>query len=59
MAHARPAVAVFGEVIRVTDRQWSAGDDVSPEAIRAPTESYLGQAGPALTGNRRSTGDHP
>ncbi|MEU6282183.1 TetR family transcriptional regulator [Streptomyces sp. NPDC047028] len=50
----RLAVAVFGAVIRVTERQWSTGDDFSLEAIRALTASYLDQVGPALTGNWRT-----
>ena len=51
----RLAVAVFGGVIRVTERQWSTGDDFSLEAIRALTASYLDQVGSALTGNWRVT----
>ncbi|GGW39035.1 TetR family transcriptional regulator [Streptomyces lucensis JCM 4490] len=47
----RLAVAVFGGVIRVTERQWSTGEDFSLEAIRALTASYLDQVGSALTGN--------
>ena len=50
----RLAVALFGAVIRVTERQWSTGDDFSLEAIRALTASYLDQVGPALTGNWRT-----
>ncbi|MFJ9818210.1 TetR family transcriptional regulator [Streptomyces sp. NPDC101151] len=50
----RLAVAVFGGVIRVTERQWSTGDDFSLEAIRALTASYLDQVGSALTGNWRT-----
>ncbi|MFE9447998.1 TetR family transcriptional regulator [Streptomyces sp. NPDC006739] len=50
----RLMVAVFGGVIRVTERQWSTGEDFSLEAIRALTASYLDQVGPALTGNWRS-----
>ncbi|SOD86885.1 TetR family transcriptional regulator [Streptomyces sp. Ag109_G2-15] len=49
----RLAVAVFGGVIRVTERQWSTGDDFSLEAIRELTASYLDQVGSALTGNWR------
>ncbi|MEU7061672.1 TetR family transcriptional regulator [Streptomyces sp. NPDC046197] len=49
----RLAVAVFGGVMRVTGRQWSTGEDVSLEAIRALTAAYLDQVGPALTGNWR------
>ncbi|MFG2357747.1 TetR family transcriptional regulator [Streptomyces sp. NPDC048521] len=51
----RLAVAVFGGVIRVTERQWSTGEDVSLEAMRALTASHLDQVGSALTGNWRST----
>ncbi|TVZ86721.1 MULTISPECIES: TetR family transcriptional regulator [unclassified Streptomyces] len=51
----RLAVAVFGGVIRVTERQWSTGDDFSMEAIRELTASYLDQVGSALTGNWRIT----
>jgi AcrR family transcriptional regulator len=49
----RVAVAVFSGVMRVTERQWSTGDDFSLEAIRELTERYLEQVGPALTGNWR------
>lgn len=49
----RLAVAVFGGVIRVTERQWCTGDDVSLESIRQLTASHLDQVGPALTGNWR------
>ncbi|MCZ0989440.1 TetR family transcriptional regulator [Streptomyces diastatochromogenes] len=51
----RLAVAVFGGVIRVTERQWCTGDDFSLEAIRELTASYLDQVGSALTGNWRVT----
>ncbi|MFE5400811.1 TetR family transcriptional regulator [Streptomyces sp. NPDC056580] len=50
----RLAVAVFGGVMRVTERQWCTGDDFSLEAIRRLTVSYLDQLGPALTGNWRA-----
>ncbi|KOV71119.1 TetR family transcriptional regulator [Streptomyces sp. MMG1121] len=49
----RLAVAVFGAVIRVTERQWCTGEDFSLESIRQLTASYLDQVGPALTGNWR------
>ncbi|MFB7504714.1 TetR/AcrR family transcriptional regulator [Streptomyces broussonetiae] len=49
----RLAVAVFGGVIRVTERQWCTGEDFSLESIRQLTASYLDQVGPALTGNWR------
>ncbi len=45
----RLAVAVFGGVMRVTERQWSQGDDFSLAGIRELTVSYLEQVGPALT----------
>ncbi|MFF8949016.1 TetR family transcriptional regulator [Streptomyces sp. NPDC014940] len=47
----RLAVAVFGGVMRVTERQWCTGDDFSLEAVRRLTVSYLDQLGSALTGN--------
>lgn len=50
----RVAVAVFGGVIRVTERLWSAGDDFSVEALRALTATYLDQVGPALADNWRT-----
>ncbi|MEU9152237.1 TetR family transcriptional regulator [Streptomyces sp. NPDC048417] len=51
----RLVVAVFGAVIRVTERHWSVGDDFSVTAIRELTASYLDQVGPALTGNWRES----
>ncbi|MER6469486.1 TetR family transcriptional regulator [Streptomyces collinus] len=51
----RLAVAVFGGVIRVTERQWSTGDDFSLLAMRQLTASYLDQVGSALIGNWRTT----
>ncbi|MEV6947819.1 TetR family transcriptional regulator [Streptomyces sp. NPDC051172] len=50
----RLAVAVFGGVMRVTERQWSTGEDFSVEAMRALTISYLEQVGPALTESWRT-----
>jgi AcrR family transcriptional regulator len=50
----RLTVAVFSGVIRVTERQWSTGEDFSLDAIRALTVTYLEQVGPALTGNWRT-----
>ncbi|MCF3131344.1 TetR family transcriptional regulator [Streptomyces olivochromogenes] len=49
----RLVVAVFGGVIRVTERQWSTGEDFSLEAIRTLTATYLDQVGPALAGSWR------
>jgi AcrR family transcriptional regulator len=50
----RLAVAVFGGVMRVTERQWSTGADFSLERIRALTALYLDQVGPALLGDWRT-----
>ena len=50
----RLAVAVFGGVMRVTERQWGTDAEFSVEAIRALTISYLEQVGPALTENWRT-----
>ena len=50
----RLAVALFGGVMRVTERQWSTGEDFSVEAMRALTISYLEQVGPALTESWRT-----
>ncbi|MBV7698407.1 TetR family transcriptional regulator [Streptomyces sp. TRM70350] len=49
----RVAVAVFGGVIRVTERLWSTGPDVSAEAMRTLTAAYLDQVGPVLAGDWR------
>lgn len=49
----RVLVAVFGAVMRVTERIWSAGDDAGMEALRDLTASYLDEVAPALTGNWR------
>ncbi|MDG9714676.1 TetR family transcriptional regulator [Streptomyces sp. DH10] len=54
----RIVVALFGGVIRVTERLWSAGDDLSLEGMRQLTATYLDQVGPALAGNWR-TGHSP
>ncbi|WP_371671801.1 TetR/AcrR family transcriptional regulator [Streptomyces sp. NBC_00289] len=50
----RLLVAVFSAVVRVTERKWSVGEDVSTEAMRELTASYLDQVGPALLGNWRT-----
>lgn len=50
----RLAVAVFGGVMRLTERQWSVGEDFSLDAIRALTVSYLEQVGPALSESWRT-----
>ncbi|MEV5909454.1 TetR family transcriptional regulator [Streptomyces chartreusis] len=50
----RLAVAVFGGVMRLTERQWSTGEDFSLDAMRALTVSYLEQIGPALSESWRT-----
>ena len=50
----RLAVAVFGGVMRLTERQWSTGEDFSLDAMRTLTISYLEQVGPALSESWRT-----
>ncbi|MEU0197290.1 MULTISPECIES: TetR family transcriptional regulator [unclassified Streptomyces] len=50
----RIVVALFGGVIRVTERLWSAGDDLTLDGMRELTAAYLDQVGPALAGNWRA-----
>jgi AcrR family transcriptional regulator len=50
----RVAVAVFGGVIRVTERLWCAGGDTSVDAIRELTASYLDALRPALADRWRT-----
>ncbi|KUL29808.1 TetR family transcriptional regulator [Streptomyces regalis] len=50
----RLAVAVFGGVMRLTERQWSSGEDFSLDAMRALTVSHLEQVGPALSESWRT-----
>ncbi|MFH8799798.1 TetR family transcriptional regulator [Streptomyces sp. NPDC017936] len=50
----RVAVALFGGVMRVTERQWSLSEDRSLAGIRALTSRYLDQVGPALLGSWRA-----
>ncbi|MGW0816093.1 TetR family transcriptional regulator [Streptomyces viridiviolaceus] len=50
----RVVVAVFGAVMRVTERIWSAGDDVSLAALRDLHAAYLDQVEPALAGSWRT-----
>ncbi|MGW2642016.1 TetR family transcriptional regulator [Streptomyces sp. NPDC001348] len=50
----RLLVALFGGVIRVTQRTWTVGEECSIEAIRELTARHLDQVGPALAGNWRS-----
>jgi AcrR family transcriptional regulator len=49
----RLAVAVFSGVMRVTERQWTTGNDFSLEGMRALTSLYLDGIGPALLGDWR------
>jgi AcrR family transcriptional regulator len=49
----RILVALFGGVMRVTQRTWSVGEECSIEAIRELTARHLDQVGPALAGNWR------
>ncbi|MET9832934.1 TetR family transcriptional regulator [Streptomyces sp. NPDC006385] len=50
----RLAVAVFGGVMRLTERQWSTGEDLGLDAMRTLTVSYLEQVGPALSESWRT-----
>ncbi|MFF3762735.1 TetR family transcriptional regulator [Streptomyces sp. NPDC001922] len=52
----RVLVAAFGGVMRLTGQLWGAGEDVSIEALRAVTVSYLDRIGPALAGDWRPHG---
>jgi hypothetical protein len=49
------AVAVFSAVLRVSERQWSAREDLSLEAIRELTAVHLDQVRPALAANWRAS----
>ncbi|WP_406127140.1 TetR family transcriptional regulator [Streptomyces sp. NBC_00989] len=51
----RLVVAVFGGVMRVVERMWIAGDDLSIEAMRELAADYLDGVGPALAGNWRTS----
>ncbi|MFF9058050.1 TetR/AcrR family transcriptional regulator [Streptomyces sp. NPDC101213] len=50
----RLAVALFGAVMRVTERQWATSGDFSPEGMRDLTSRHLDQVGPALLGSWRA-----
>ncbi|MER7723560.1 TetR family transcriptional regulator [Streptomyces sp. NPDC096323] len=50
----RVAVAAFSGVMRVTGQLWGRDRDGSMDALRALTETYLDQLGPALAGNWRA-----
>ncbi|MEU8586821.1 TetR family transcriptional regulator [Streptomyces sp. NPDC048664] len=45
----RVAVALFGGVMRVTERLWSASEDITVASMHALTASYLDAVGPVLT----------
>jgi AcrR family transcriptional regulator len=51
----RVVVAVFGAVMRVTERIWSGRDDAGLAALRDLTATYLEHVSPALTGDWRRT----
>ncbi|WP_406097307.1 TetR family transcriptional regulator [Streptomyces sp. NBC_01013] len=50
----RVAVAAFCGVMRVTGQLWGRGNDGSMDSLRALTETYLDQLGPALAGDWRA-----
>ncbi|MFI8202410.1 TetR family transcriptional regulator [Streptomyces sp. NPDC085937] len=50
----RILVAAFGGVIRVAERRWSAGNDLTPEALRDLMRICLDHVGPALATNWRT-----
>jgi AcrR family transcriptional regulator len=47
-ARPRVAVAVFGGVMRVTERMWALGGDLSMEAMRELTTAHLDAVRPSL-----------
>lgn len=51
----RILVAAFGGVIRVAERRWSAGDDLSAETLRELMRTCLDHVGPALAANWSTT----
>ncbi|MEU2566543.1 TetR family transcriptional regulator [Streptomyces althioticus] len=51
----RILVAAFGGVIRVAERRWTEGDDLSTEALRELMRTCLDHVGPALATNWRTT----
>ncbi|MET9656542.1 TetR family transcriptional regulator [Streptomyces sp. NPDC006510] len=50
----RVAVAAFCGVMRVTGQLWGRGRDGDVDSLRALTEAYLDQLGPALAGDWRA-----
>ncbi|MCX4732266.1 TetR family transcriptional regulator [Streptomyces sp. NBC_01363] len=53
----RVAVAAFCGVMRVSSQLWGRGRDADVDSLRALTEAYLDQLGPALAGNWRADAD--
>ncbi|WP_406015022.1 TetR family transcriptional regulator [Streptomyces sp. NBC_00984] len=53
----RVAVAAFCGVMRVSGQLWGRGRDADVDSLRALTEAYLDQLGPALAGNWRADAD--
>ncbi|CAL9575811.1 TetR family transcriptional regulator [Streptomyces sp. Tu 3180] len=51
----RILVAAFGGVVRVAERLWSAGDDLSVDAMRDLMATHLDRLGPALAENWRTS----
>lgn len=50
----RVVVALFSGLMRLTERRWGAGSDMSVAAMRDLTATYLDAMGPALAGNWRT-----
>ncbi|MDX2540533.1 TetR family transcriptional regulator [Streptomyces sp. WI04-05B] len=50
----RVVVALFSGLMRLTERRWGAGTDMSVAAMRDLTSTYLDAMGPALAGNWRT-----
>ena len=52
----RVVVALFSGLMRLAERRWGAGSDMSVTAMRELTGTYLDAMGPALSGNWRTEG---
>ncbi|WP_329277493.1 TetR family transcriptional regulator [Streptomyces sp. NBC_01451] len=50
----RVVVALFSGLMRLAERRWGAGSDMSVAAMRELTSTYLDAMGPALAGNWRT-----
>ncbi|MEH0422933.1 TetR family transcriptional regulator [Streptomyces sp. B21-083] len=50
----RVVVALFSGLMRLTERRWGAGSDMSVAAMRDLTSTYLDAMGPALAGSWRT-----